>query len=72
MVNQEQPDVEQHRLFHGQDGHTFATRCVECGFDTKSLSEILGHANITTTLALYVHPTLEQKRVQMERLVAMG
>lgn len=50
--------------------HTFATRCVEHGFDTKSLSEILGHSNIGTTLSLYVHPTLEQKRNQMERLFA--
>ena len=48
--------------------HTFATRCVEKGFDTKSLSEILGHASISTTLTFYVHPTLEQKRAQMERL----
>lgn len=60
---------------HGLEGysfhalrHTFATRCVEKGFDTKSLSEILGHANISTTLSFYVHPSLEQKRVQMERL----
>ena len=48
--------------------HTFATRCVEIGFDTKSLSEILGHANVSTTLAVYVHPTLEQKRSQIEQL----
>lgn len=25
--------------------HTFATRCIEVGFDIKSLSEILGHVN---------------------------
>ncbi len=49
--------------------HTFATRCVAHGFDTKSLSEILGHANVGTTLSLYVHPTMEQKRNQMERLL---
>ncbi|MFR7637665.1 MAG: tyrosine-type recombinase/integrase [Lachnospiraceae bacterium] len=24
--------------------HTFATRCVELGFEIKSLSEILGHS----------------------------
>lgn len=60
---------------HGIEGysfhalrHTFATRCVEKGFDTKSLSEILGHSSISTTLTFYVHPTLEQKRAQMERL----
>ena len=48
--------------------HTFATRCVEAGFDPKTLSEILGHANVTTTMSIYVHPTIQQKRVQMERL----
>ena len=48
--------------------HTFATRCVENGFDPKSLSEILGHSNVLTTMSLYVHPTLEQKRRQMETL----
>lgn len=48
--------------------HTFATRCVELGFDAKSLSEILGHSSITTTLSVYVHPTLQQKKQQMERL----
>ncbi len=49
--------------------HTFATRCVELGFDTKSLSEILGHSNVTTTLRFYVHPTIRQKKAQMELLV---
>ncbi len=48
--------------------HTFATRAVEQGFDIKSLSEILGHANIQTTLKLYVHPTFEMKRKYMDRL----
>lgn len=48
--------------------HTFATRCVENGFDAKSLSEILGHAEINTTLRNYVHPSIELKKKQMERL----
>ena len=48
--------------------HTFATKCVEKGFDIKSLSEILGHSSVTTTMTFYVHPTLEMKRNQMERL----
>ena len=49
-----------HQTFHALR-HTFATRCVELGFDAKSLSEILGHANVSTTLSIYVHPTLQQK-----------
>ena len=48
--------------------HTFATRCVESGFDPKSLSEILGHSSVTTTLQRYVHPTMDLKRRQMEKL----
>ena len=48
--------------------HTFATRCVEQGFDIKSLSEILGHSDVKVTLTRYVHPTMEMKREQMERL----
>lgn len=48
--------------------HTFATRCVEVGFDTKSLSEILGHANVNITLNRYVHPTMELKRENMSKL----
>ena len=48
--------------------HTFATRCVEEGFDTKALAEILGHSSVTTTMNLYVHPSMESKRKQMELL----
>ena len=48
--------------------HTFATRCVEAGFDIKSLSEILGHSNVNITMNRYVHPTLELKRQNMQRL----
>lgn len=48
--------------------HTFATQCVDKGFDIKSLSEILGHSNVTTTMNLYVHPTLQMKKRQMDML----
>lgn len=42
--------------------HTFATRCIENGADYKSLSEILGHTTINTTLNMYVHPQMDEKR----------
>ena len=48
--------------------HTFATRCIENHFDLKSLSEILGHANVTTTMQKYVHPSMNLKREHMDRL----
>lgn len=48
--------------------HTFATRCVEAGFDIKTLSEILGHVNVNITLNRYVHSSMEFKRTNMEKL----
>lgn len=48
--------------------HTFATRCIEVGFDVKTLSEILGHSNISVTLNQYVHPNMDLKRENMSRL----
>lgn len=48
--------------------HTFATRCIEAGMDIKTLSEILGHASATTTLNIYVHSSIENKRIQIEKL----
>ena len=48
--------------------HTFATRCIESGFDLKSLSEILGHSSVKTTLDKYVHSTMKQKKSNMEKI----
>ena len=42
--------------------HSFATRCIESKCDYKTVSVLLGHSNISTTLNLYVHPNMEQKR----------
>lgn len=51
--------------------HTFATRCVEVGFEIKSLSEILGHSTPKITLERYVHSSIELKRNNMEKLSAI-
>lgn len=48
--------------------HTFATNCISNGMDVKSLSEILGHANTNTTLQIYVHPSMEIKRKQLDKV----
>lgn len=52
--------------------HTFATRCMETGFDVKSLSEILGHANVNITLNRYVHASLDFKRANMDKLAQVA
>ncbi len=52
--------------------HTFATRCVEVGYDIKTLNEILGHSSISMTLNRYVHPNLDLKRENMKKLEQAG
>jgi len=52
--------------------HTFATRCVENGFDIKSLSEILGHSDVATTLQRYVHPSMSLKKQHMDKLQSIS
>ena len=53
--------------FHGLR-HSFATRCIESKCDYKTVSVLLGHSNISTTLNLYVPPNLEQKKRCMEQM----
>ena len=48
--------------------HTFATRCIEAGVDAKTLSEMLGHSDVKTTLSRYVHSSFEQKQSGIERM----
>ena len=53
--------------FHGLR-HSFATRCIESKCDYKTVSVLLGHSSISTTLNLYVHPSLDQKKKCIERM----
>ena len=50
--------------------HMFATNCIELGFDVKTLSEILGHSTVETTLNRYVHSSMERKTACMNLLKA--
>jgi len=54
--------------FHGLR-HSFATRCIESNCDYKTVSVLLGHSNISTTLNLYVHPNMEQKKKAIEQML---
>ncbi len=56
--------------FHGLR-HSFATRCIESKCDYKTVSVLLGHSNISTTLNLYVHPNMEQKKKCVEQMFKM-
>lgn len=49
--------------------HSFATRCLESDCDYKTLSSLLGHSNITTTLNIYAHPDINQKRKCVENML---
>jgi integrase len=54
--------------FHGLR-HSFATRCIESKCDYKTVSVLLGHSNISTTLNLYVHPNMEQKKKAINQML---
>ena len=40
---------------------------MELGVDVKTLSEILGHADVTMTLNIYTHSLMDQKKIVMDR-----
>ena len=64
LMNQlEIPEIK----FHGLR-HSFATRCIESNCDYQTVSVLLGHSNISTTLNLYVHPNLEQKKKAIDQM----
>ncbi len=48
--------------------HTYATVCIETGFDPKTLSELLGHADASITLNRYVHSSMQMKKNYVSRL----
>lgn len=58
-----------HYKFHSLR-HTFATKCIEAKIDYKTISVLLGHSNINTTLNLYVHPNKSQKKKAISKLTA--
>ena len=58
------PSIKIHSL-----RHQFSCRWVEHGFDAKSLSEILGHTSVKTTLDLYVHIQSDIKRKYMNEMM---
>lgn len=51
--------------------HTFATRCIESKCDYKTVSVILGHASLATTMDLYVHPGLSEQKKAIEKMSRM-
>ena len=48
--------------------HTYATVCIENGFDPKTLSELLGHSDASITLNRYVHSSMQMKKNYVSRL----
>lgn len=56
-----------HLKFHGLR-HTFATQLIASKADVKTVSALLGHSDIATTLNTYVHPSKDDKRNALSKL----
>lgn len=52
--------------------HMFATNSIRLGFDVKTLSELLGHSSVETTLNRYVHSSMERKSACMNLIQAVA
>ena len=50
--------------------HTFCTRLANKNINPKSLQYIMGHANISITLNLYAHASLEGMKAEIKNLVS--
>lgn len=48
--------------------HTFATRLCESSTNVKAIQEIMGHADISTTMDIYAEATRESRRNTMQEL----
>lgn len=48
--------------------HSFATRMLELGIDMKTVSVLMGHSSVRTTLEFYAHSLIENQRAAMDRL----
>lgn len=51
--------------------HTYATRLIEAGEHIKTVQELLGHADITTTMNIYTHVLDETKKAAADKLSAL-
>ena len=59
------PNINFHAL-----RHTFATRAIDIGVDVKTLSMLLGHSDVQTTMNIYVHPSMSHMRQCMEMIAS--
>lgn len=59
------PDAHFHTL-----RHSFATRLLELGIDMKTVSVLLGHGSVKTTLDIYAHSLIDRQRAAVELLFA--
>lgn len=48
--------------------HAFATQCVKSGVDVKTAQDILGHADISTTMNIYAEVTSDMRQKAAEKL----
>lgn len=66
IIKTEYNDVNFHAL-----RHTYATRLLEVGENIKTISELLGHKDIKTTLNIYAHVLEDTKKSAVDKLTQL-
>lgn len=51
--------------------HTYASLLMESETDSKVIQELLGHSSISTTLDIYTHLKMGQKRSSIDKMAGM-
>ncbi|MBD5362986.1 MAG: site-specific integrase [Bacteroides sp.] len=63
-----QSGIENVKKFHALR-HTFASLMIEGGCDVKTVSTILGHSDVATTMNIYVHPSDSAKMNSVNKIM---
>lgn len=52
--------------------HTFVRYAIKCGLNFKVIQQIVGHADISTTMGLYGEPSWDDKKEELKKMEGFG
>jgi len=65
LIRHNIPEIRFHDL-----RHSYASMLLHAGVNIKTISHILGHSDITTTLNIYSHVDLDMQKNELEKVLS--